>query len=175
LLNYQAIPDLMIIDLYHLRGAQIGSAFWATLPGKLRVVALCRPEDPPDMIVALQGGVGALLTRESDVDELLTAVRTASKGGVYLSPELTGPLIVNNIKGGSDYRCLAPREIETLRLVAEGLTHRQISRRMGLSESTVSTYVKQIRTKLRAGNKADLTRAAIDLGYIGSVIQNSRS
>jgi ATP/maltotriose-dependent transcriptional regulator MalT len=47
---------------------------------------------------------------------------------------------------------------------AAGLTHRQIARRMMLTEATVSTYVKRIRNKLGVGNKADLTRKAFELG-----------
>jgi DNA-binding CsgD family transcriptional regulator len=53
---------------------------------------------------------------------------------------------------------LAPRELETATLLAQGLTHRQISRRMGLTEATVSTYVKRLRAKLNVGNKAELTK-----------------
>lgn len=157
-------PDQVVIDLYALPGARIGATFWAGLPGRCGVVALCPPEDPPDLIVALQGGVRALLTRDSDVDELRLAVRTARSGGVHLSRELARQLIVQH--GTANPQHLAPREIETLRWVAEGLTHGQIGRRMGLSESTVSAYVKRIRAKLHAGNKADLTRMAIKLGYV---------
>lgn len=61
---------------------------------------------------------------------------------------------------------LAPRESEALGWLAVGLTHRQIAGHMGLTEATVSTYVKRIRSKLNVGNKADLTRAAIELGLL---------
>jgi DNA-binding NarL/FixJ family response regulator len=61
---------------------------------------------------------------------------------------------------------LARRELETLRWIAAGLTHGQIARRMDLTEATVSTYVKRIRSKLNVGNKADLTRKAIELGLL---------
>ena len=61
---------------------------------------------------------------------------------------------------------LAPRESETLGWLAVGLTHRQIAGHMGLTEATVSTYVKRIRSKLQVGNKAELTRMAIGLGLL---------
>jgi two-component system invasion response regulator UvrY len=161
-----ARPDLAIIDLYALRGARIGAPFWATLPAGCGAVLLCRPEDPPDLVAALRGGARAFLTREAGVEELLSAVRTAQDGGVHLSAELAQHLIVQTTESSADRQPLARREIETLQWVAEGLTHGQISRRMGLTEATVSTYVKRIRTKLNAGNKADLTRVAIELGYV---------
>jgi two-component system, NarL family, invasion response regulator UvrY len=161
-----APPDLAVIDLYALRSAGISAAFWAALPAGCQAVLLCRPEDPPDLVTALRGGARAFLTREAGVEELLSAVRTARSGGIHLSPDLARHLIAQATDSGADRQPLARREIETLRWVAEGLTHGQISRRMGLTEATVSTYVKRIRTKLNAGNKADLTRAAIELGYV---------
>ena len=56
---------------------------------------------------------------------------------------------------------LSPREQQTLDLIALGHTHAQVAKRMGISKATVDTYVERIRAKLRVGNKADLTRAAL--------------
>ncbi|HET6478937.1 MAG TPA: LuxR C-terminal-related transcriptional regulator [Actinoplanes sp.] len=61
---------------------------------------------------------------------------------------------------------LSRREAEALRWIALGLTHRQAGRQMGLTEETINTYVKRIRSKLDAHNKAELTRRAIELGYM---------
>lgn len=159
------VPDLVVIDLYAIRG--VDAAFWAALPSGCRAIALCRPEDPPDLIAALQAGFRAFLTRESDVDELLLAVRIAARGGVHLTAELTRHLVAQTSKDTGDRQPLSRREVETLRWVAAGLTHSQVSQRMSISEATVSAYVKRIRGKLNAGNKADLTRLAIELGYVG--------
>ncbi|MFI1195285.1 response regulator transcription factor [Micromonospora sp. NPDC020750] len=61
---------------------------------------------------------------------------------------------------------LAPREAATLELIAQGLTHAQTARRLGISEATVNTYVTRIRSKLDVGNKAELTLEAITLGLV---------
>ncbi|MFI2667407.1 helix-turn-helix transcriptional regulator [Micromonospora carbonacea] len=61
---------------------------------------------------------------------------------------------------------LAPREAATLTLIAQGLTHAQAARRLGISEATVNTYLTRIRSKLDVGNKAELTREAITLGLV---------
>jgi DNA-binding CsgD family transcriptional regulator len=61
---------------------------------------------------------------------------------------------------------LSPREQEALHHIARGLTHAQAARRMGISQTTVDTYIKRIRFKLGPGNKADLTRRAVELGYL---------
>jgi DNA-binding NarL/FixJ family response regulator len=159
-------PDLVIIDLYGQRGNGFGPSFWGLLPPGSAAIVLCRPDDPPDLRAALSGGARAILTREADVPELIRAVRIVREGGLHVTAELVPHLLAQTAAAGSDRRqSLANREVETLQWVAEGLTHGQISRRMGLTEATVSTYVKRIRTKLNAGNKAELTRRAIELGY----------
>jgi DNA-binding CsgD family transcriptional regulator len=58
-------------------------------------------------------------------------------------------------------RHLSEREGQVLRQISRGLTHGQIATRLGISPHTVDTYVKRIRAKLGAGNKAELTRAAL--------------
>lgn len=60
---------------------------------------------------------------------------------------------------------LSEREKQVLRQISQGLTHGQIATRLGISQHTVDTYVKRIRTKLGAGNKAELTKAAL-LGQV---------
>jgi DNA-binding CsgD family transcriptional regulator len=61
---------------------------------------------------------------------------------------------------------LAPREREALSFIACGYTQAQTAARMGVSAATVDTYLKRIRHKLGAGNKADLTRRALELGEV---------
>lgn len=158
--------QVVIVDLYGHPASRVNGAFWALLPAGSHAVALCRPEDPPALLAALHGGVRALVTRECAAEQLTQAVRTAHQGGLHVSPDLVTPLLARTTNATERDQTLAGREIETLRLVAEGLTHGQIGRRLGLTEATVSTYVKRIRNKLNAGNKAELTRRAIDLGYL---------
>jgi DNA-binding NarL/FixJ family response regulator len=114
---------------------------------------------------ALRAGAHGCVSRQADETELLTAVATVADGGVHVSPELAERLHreLRQPQAGAP-PALARREIETLRWLAAGLTHRQIARRMALTEATVSTYVKRIRNKLGVGNKADLTRKAFELG-----------
>ncbi|WP_236573536.1 response regulator transcription factor [Streptomyces sp. GS7] len=64
---------------------------------------------------------------------------------------------------GRSVDVLSPREQEVLRFIAAGMTHGQVSRRIGISQHTVDTYVKRVRSKLSVGNKAELTRIALSL------------
>jgi DNA-binding NarL/FixJ family response regulator len=160
-----AASAVIVVDLC---GVPVGDTdYWSLAPAGARIVALCAPDNSPNLLTAVHGGVHALISREPDTAELLHAVRTARQGGLHVAPELLRA-VAGEAQPGSAIRSqsLTRREIEALRFLAEGYTHRQISRRMGLTETTVSTYVKRIRHKLHAGNKAELTRRAIELGYL---------
>lgn len=61
---------------------------------------------------------------------------------------------------------LAPRERQALALIAQGFTQSQAATRMGISPATIDTYIKRIRRKPGPGNKAELTRRAIELGEV---------
>jgi two-component system invasion response regulator UvrY len=134
-------PALVVADVSRQRGARIGPSFWSLFPPGGLVVALCRPEDPPDLFAAMAGGVRAFLGRDADDTELLHAVRTVLRGGLHVSAVPLSHLMdaAGHENSRRDPR-LTRREIETLRGVADGLTHGQISRRLGLTESTVNTY-----------------------------------
>jgi two-component system, NarL family, invasion response regulator UvrY len=164
--SHRPVP-LVVVDLYGRPGSAFDAAYWSLLPRGSRAIALCLPDDPPNLIAALHGGVHALLTRESDTDELIAAVQVAQRGGLHIAAELFESVVDRAAPRGNGHRQdLTTREIEALKWIAEGLTHGQISRRMGLTEATVSTYIKRIRHKLNVGNKAELTRRAIELGYV---------
>ncbi|WP_127502027.1 response regulator transcription factor [Actinoplanes solisilvae] len=168
-LRGQRQPILIVLDLHDRPASRTGAAFWAQMPDGHRTVALCRPDDPPDLLAAVQSGATSLLTRRSAATELHPAVDAARRGALYLSADLTPSLLqqATAVPSTRELR-LTEREIETLRWVAQGLTHGQIGRRMGLTESTVNTYVKRLRAKLNTGNKAELTRRAIELGYVAT-------
>jgi two-component system, NarL family, invasion response regulator UvrY len=90
--------------------------------------------------------------REDAPNHLVTAVRRLAAQGGKVS---TGAVARTGVS------CLSPREQEVLRHIAEGFTHDQVARRIGISRHTVDTYVKRIRSKLGVGNKAQLVRAAM--------------
>ncbi|MEV0133537.1 response regulator transcription factor [Dactylosporangium sp. NPDC050688] len=119
---------------------------------------------------AIRAGARGCVTRSCDQREMVMALRIAATGALYVSPDLIGHL---HERLGAARRPeseatvgLAPREVETVRWIGLGLTQRQIATRMGLSEATVNTYAKRIRSKLKVNNKAELTRAAIGLGLL---------
>jgi DNA-binding NarL/FixJ family response regulator len=167
--------DVDVVILGGVESDNIGRHL-AALPIRCAAVMICAAVDSISTVTAaLRRSAVGMVSRTSDPGELLFAIEAVTGGGFYICPELAVSIRSGAVSsgpegagyGGSGERpALAPRELETVTLLAEGLTHRQISRRMGLTEATVSTYVKRLRAKLHVGNKAELTRRVIELGYL---------
>jgi DNA-binding NarL/FixJ family response regulator len=138
------------------------------LSGKGKVLLLADFESRLLVTDVLRAGASGCAQRQISDEELLCAVEMVARGAVHVASSLSDRLRkeLYEAEFGSLPPMLARREMETLRLLATGLTHSQIARRMNLTEATISTYVKRIRHKLGVGNKADLTRKAIEFGLV---------
>jgi len=124
-------------------------------------------ERPATLVSAIRAGARGCITRYTEPTIVRQALWIIAEGGLCMCPRVVDRFRADLSRAvDTDAGGLAPREIETLRLIALGLTHTQIATRMGLSEATVNTYAKRIRAKLNVSNKAELTRMAIELGYV---------
>jgi DNA-binding NarL/FixJ family response regulator len=107
----------------------------------------------------LQAGASGVISKRESGERLVDAVRSVTSGAYVCPSECGAPPIVDRpVLPGQQ---LSEREDQVLRQISRGLTHGQIATRLGISPHTVDTYVKRIRAKLGAGNKAELTRAAL--------------
>jgi DNA-binding NarL/FixJ family response regulator len=161
-------PGVVVLDL---AACPAGESFdtVSALAEHSAVLVISRYADGRDLVPAFQAGALGLVTRDTEPGDFAAAVQAAARGSLYVAARVTRDLAAElRERRQGDRQGLARREIETLRLLAHGYTHAQIARRMGLAEATVNTYVRRIRGKLQAGNKAELTRMAIDLGYATS-------
>ncbi|GAB7052402.1 response regulator transcription factor [Catenuloplanes indicus] len=158
--------DVAILDVPLRPGGPALSAI-ESLVGRAPVVVSSTWERPLTFGAVLRTGVRGFTDSRADGRIIVSALFTVGEGGFYVCPRLADRFqseLVRNVN--EDPAGLAPREVETLRWIARGLTHSQIAGRMGLTEATVNTYAKRIRAKLNAGNKAELTRMAIELGHM---------
>lgn len=150
-----------------------------------RVVVVDQGFPVPDLVDHLRAGVRGFVSVGATAQDLLAAITAVRNGALYLSQELVIGLTTAmafeprlprslSLRPAPEPETVQPfpltmQEAATLRLIADGLTHRQVARRLSLTEATVATYVKRIRAKLGVGNKAELTRRAVALGLVATV------
>jgi DNA-binding NarL/FixJ family response regulator len=159
-------PDLIVWDQASNPGGD-PTEIIGELARHAPVLVIAGPGPATDTLALLRAGARSLVTGHASDTEFLAAVEATSRGIACLTTDHASQLM-SEFRTQQPAGILSRREIETLRLIADGYTHRQVARRLGLTEETVNTYVKRIRGKLNAGNKAELTRMAIDLGYTTS-------
>jgi DNA-binding NarL/FixJ family response regulator len=159
--------DVLILDLYLATDEPCVEAV-RELSAVTRVLVVSASGRPADVLAAVRSGANGYVTKDAPAELIVAAVRTVASGGFYLSAgladivqsELDAAVPPATQPGGSPR--LSAREEETLSYIAQGFTHAQVARRMGVSKATVDTYVERIRAKLQVGNKAQLTRAALN-------------
>jgi len=122
---------------------------------------------------ALQAGVRAILPRESSEDEIVSAVVTADRGLVLLDPEVTKELasqtrtVTSTAENAADgLEELTAREVEVLRLMAEGFGNKQIAARLGISDHTVKFHISSILAKLSVSSRTEAVTQGIRMGLI---------
>lgn len=161
---------LMDIGLPGLNGVETTQEILRFHPD-CKIVILSMYDDENSVVGAIRAGArGFILKRASDMD-LVEALRMVAAGGVYLSPQVSDRLLTRIQKGDLEARQahsaldgLSPRELQVLRLVAEGKTSKEIATVLDLSEQTIRSYRKTMMRKLGVNNVAGLTQLALSTG-----------
>lgn len=148
----------------YLRSQEPALGAIRALSASQRVLVISASGRQSDVLAALKAGAQGYLTKDADDEEVTHAVRTVAGGGFYLSASVAN-FLQSDLE---DHRptglaVLSPREELTLSYIARGFTHAQTATRMNIRPATVDSYIERIRGKLGLGNKADLTRMAIEL------------
>ncbi len=168
-------PDVVLMDISmpELDGLAATARIHALgLPVKVLILTVHDRDEY--LFKALQAGAMGYVLKETDMEELLTAVRTVAKGQTYVQPAMASKLVADylqraNAKGGTgdSLDTLTPREKEILNLIATGYTSPQIANQLVLSTNTVRTHRDNIMAKLGLHSKAALIRYAVSKGLIG--------
>lgn len=169
LLPMTAMPIVLLVDPFGDPVA--GLDHLACVPKPYAPLVMCAHTHLSSARSVLRTGARGVITKEVDASTLLDAVSAVGFGGIYLGSQLDGLLLHS---AGEEWATspaahlagLTPRERDVLIMVAKGLTHKQIGTRLNLAKATIDTYVHRVRQKVGSGNKADLTRLAMDLGLI---------
>ncbi len=161
-------PDVLLLDLELPEDESISLPIEAGI-GPL-VLLIDNVEDSR-LVEALRSGTQALLPRDVTTEEMVTAIQAAAKGLVVLHPDVLHSMFSPIFPGEepepdpSD-QVLTPREIEVLRVVADGLGNKEIASRLGISDHTVKFHISSIFAKLGASSRTEAVTAGIRLGLI---------
>jgi len=169
-----ARPDVVVLDLQipPPDGVQVTAEVVAQAPG-VRVLVLSASGEQADVLAAVKAGATGYLVKSASREELLSAVRRVAEGDPVFTPGLAG-LVLGEFQRISEAPTpdpgeprLTDRETEVLKMVAKGMSYRQIAERLVLSHRTVQNHVQNILTKLQMHNRVELTRYAIERGIDG--------
>src|SRR3954468_1060538 len=118
---------------------------------------------------ALRNGAAGFLLKDSGPALLVEAVRAAVSGDALISPSITVPLLEHLSPPGApgDDGGLSPRELEVVRLVAQGLTNAEIATQLFISVGTVKTHLGSVQTKLGARNRVEIAAWAWERRLVG--------
>lgn len=162
-------PDVVVLDLQlpDLTGVEVMRAL-AAAGVDTAVLVLSASGERQDVLEAVKAGATGYLTKSASREELVDAVRRTAEGDQVLSPELAGLLIAEFRRMRSaappGQERLTDRETEVLRMVAKGLTYRDIAERLGVSHRTVQNHVQNVLRKLHLHNRVQLTRYVLEQG-----------
>lgn len=167
-------PDLIVMDvsLPVLSGAEATRQVKALSP-QVPVLALSVHEELPFLRMLLDAGAGGYVLKRSACDELVRAVRIVAGGSTYLDPAIAGQLLRfgqrrHSQSGLGSTIALSDRESEVVRLLAQGLTMKEMAAQLLLSPRTLETYRSRAMEKLGLKTRADLVRYAIRCGWLGA-------
>ncbi len=155
-------PDVVVLDLIMpgMDGLTALRAIRAAHP-TIQIVILTSSKEHELVREALQAGAIGYLLKDASIDELAQAIRAAYAGQTTLSPGATQVLIGGNTRPPIEAFPLSDREREVLRLMAQGLTNRQIAQHLAIHYSTVKFHVSSILAKLNVSSRTEAVALAL--------------
>lgn len=169
-----ARPDVVVLDLQlpDLSGVDVIRGLLAAHP-PVRVLMLSASGEQQDVLDAVKAGASGYLLKSAGREEFLDAVRRTADGDAVFTPGLAG-LVLGEYRRlaaapsrAPDAPRLTDRETEVLRLVAKGLSYKQIAQRLVVSHRTVQNHVQNTLNKLQLHNRVELVRYALEQGLDG--------
>ncbi len=162
-------PDVAVVDLSMpgLNGLEVVRRLREQCPAT-RTLVLTMHEDEEYLLQSVRAGASGFLLKDSPASELTEAIRGIARGLGHFSPEASGVLATHLQQPGraldDPYRDLTPREREVFHLIADGLTTKEIARRLDISAKTAENHRARVLHKLGVRNSAEVVRYAIRRG-----------
>jgi DNA-binding NarL/FixJ family response regulator len=164
-------PQVVVLDLQipGPNGVEVTANVLQSDPSA-RVLILSASGEQSDVLEAVKAGATGYLVKSASRPELIDAVRRVAAGDSVFTPGLAG-LVLGEYRRMSEPESREPdqpelteRETEVLKMVAKGMSYKQIAERLVLSHRTVQNHVQNTLRKLQMHNRVELTRYAIEQG-----------
>lgn len=171
-----ASPDVAVVDVSMpgLNGLELTERVTRECPGT-KVLVLTVHEDAAYVQPMLKAGARGYLLKRSAAEDLLRAIHAVAEGGIYLDPSVASHALTDasaaaqGTEPGGDREALSPREMETLRLIAQGFSNKEIARRIDVSVKSVETYKARAAEKLGLRSRAEIIRYAASHGWLDAL------
>jgi DNA-binding NarL/FixJ family response regulator len=160
-------PDVILLDL-KLPGAEAGASVATFVGQSASVIVFTAYDADDDVFRAIRDGARGYLLKGSAAADIVDAIRQVHAGHSYLSPRVAAKLVSGVAHPRRRGGLLSARERGVLRLVAAGLSNRQIAETLSLSERTIKFHVTAILNKLGADNRAQAVALAAERGLLPS-------
>ena len=164
-------PDVILMDLSmpHMDGINATREIKSEHPGA-RILVLTSFIEDDKVFAAIKAGALGYLLKESSPDDLLRGIRAVHRGESWLHPAIAAKLIrdLQAPQNAPLKEPLTERELEIIKLVAQGLANKEIANQLEIAERTVRTHVSNILEKLHLANRTQATLYAIKKGLTAS-------
>jgi DNA-binding NarL/FixJ family response regulator len=176
-LAHELKPDVMVMDVRmpKMSGVEATKRIKAECP-EVKVLVLTAHDDDEYVFALLQAGANGYLLKTAEIEELVRAIRTVAAGQPALAPEVTGKVVAQFTSGKGlpeilteppdNYDGLTERELSILRLVGQGMSNKQIGKKLFISDRTVQAHLSNIFSKLGVNSRTEAVMHAVRRGWI---------
>jgi len=176
-MTHELKPDVVIMDVRmpRMSGVEATKRIKAECPG-VKVLVLTAHDDDEYVFALLQAGANGYLLKTAEIEELVQAIRMVYDGKSALAPEVTGKVVAQFTSGKAlpeavgmaqdNYDGLTDREVAVLSLVGQGLSNKQIGKKLAISDRTVQAHLSNIFAKLGVSSRTEAVMHAVRKGWI---------
>jgi two-component system response regulator DevR len=160
-------PDVVLMDfrLTDGTGAEAGAGIRQVRPDT-KLIFLTREDSDAARFAAIEAGASAFIHKSRAASEVVDAIRVVANGGTLFTPRTISSLLNKRREMESQLEKLTAREKEVLRLMAQGISSREIASKLGISYTTVRTHIRSLGSKLGVHSKLEAIVKARELALV---------